>query len=108
MNTSPIELPLEIDTHGVCRVAGTRVTLLTVIDAFEEGASPEEISLEYSSLPLADVYAVIAFYLSRRDEVRTYLDGARRHEQEVLDEVRARSQMPEIRRRLNARRRVAS
>ena len=42
----------------VCRVGNSRVTLLTLIDAFQEGASPEEIYQEYPSLHLADVYAV--------------------------------------------------
>ena len=39
----------------VCRVAGARVTLLTLIDAFQEGATPEEIYQEYPSVSLADV-----------------------------------------------------
>ena len=34
-------LPLSTDADGVIRVAGTRVTLDTVIDTFITGASPE-------------------------------------------------------------------
>jgi uncharacterized protein (DUF433 family) len=106
MEISPISVPLEFDAHGVCRVAGTRVTLLTVIDSFEEGSSPEEICQEYS-LSLADVYSVLAFYLERRAEVESYLDSVRNREAEVLNTILAHSEMPAIRRRLAARKPVA-
>jgi uncharacterized protein (DUF433 family) len=35
-------------------VAGTRVTLDTIVAAFDAGATAEEISQQYSSMPLAD------------------------------------------------------
>ena len=51
--------PVEMDEDGVIRVAGTRVRLETVIDAFNNGCTPEEILLKYPSLNLTDIYAVI-------------------------------------------------
>ncbi len=72
----PIEaepIPLIMDTDGVVRVGGTRVTLDTVVAAFEDGATAEEIVQQYPSLQLADVYAVIGYYLRRRSEVEAYL-----------------------------------
>lgn len=45
----------------------------TVVAAFEQGATPEEIGLRYDTLDLADVYAAIAYYLRHRDEVGAYL-----------------------------------
>ena len=98
----PIPPPLQFDAHGVCRVAGTRLTLLTLIDAFQEGASPEEICQEYHSVPLADVYAVIAFYLSHRDEIDSYLETVRQREAQVIEEIKSRSPLAEIRRRILA------
>ena len=68
-------VPVQTDAHGVVRIAGTRVTLDTVVAAFNEGATPEEIILQYSSLQLADVYAVIGYYLRHRLEVEDYLRG---------------------------------
>lgn len=67
------EIPLETDTDGVIRVGKTRVTLDTVIGAFQEGATAEEIVQSYTSLKLADVYLVIGFYLRRQAEVDEYL-----------------------------------
>jgi uncharacterized protein (DUF433 family) len=95
--------PLRFDEHGVCRVADTRVTLITLIDAFLEGATPEEIYQEYPTLGLADVYAVIAFYLGHRDEIDAYLDTVRVREAQVVEEIKLRSPLSEIRRRLLGR-----
>ncbi|MBI3680192.1 MAG: DUF433 domain-containing protein [Acidobacteria bacterium] len=99
----PVPPPLQFDAHGVCRAAGTRVTLLTLIDAFQEGASPEEIYQEYPSVSLADVYAVIAFYLSHRDEIDSYLETVREQEAKVIEQIKSRSPLAEIRQRLLAR-----
>ena len=95
--------PLQFDARGVCRVAGTRVTLLTLIDAFQDGATPEEIYQEYPSVTLADVYAVIAFYLGRRDEIDTYLETVREQEAQVIEQIKSRSPLAEIRQRLLSR-----
>ena len=39
--------PLVIDADGVVRVGGTRVRLDTIIHAFNEGATAEEILQQY-------------------------------------------------------------
>jgi uncharacterized protein (DUF433 family) len=66
-------VPLEVDADGVARVGSSRVTLDTVVAAFNEGATAEEIVYQYPSLNLADVYAVIGYYLQRRSDIETYL-----------------------------------
>ena len=58
-------IPLAVDIQGVLRVGNTRVTLDTVIAAFADGATAEEIVQQYPSLHLADVYSVIGYYTSR-------------------------------------------
>jgi uncharacterized protein (DUF433 family) len=65
--------PLETDADGVVRVGGTRVSLDSVIYAFNEGSTPEEIVQQYTTLDLTNVYAVIGYYLQRRGEVNEYL-----------------------------------
>jgi hypothetical protein len=59
LTTEPI--PLVSGPDGVMRVRGTRVTLETVLAAFAEGATAEEIAQRYPSIPLADVYQVIGY-----------------------------------------------
>jgi uncharacterized protein (DUF433 family) len=56
-------LPLVSGADGVMRVSGTRVTIDTVLAAFAEGATAEEIAQQYPSISLADVYQVIGYYL---------------------------------------------
>jgi uncharacterized protein (DUF433 family) len=68
-----INVPLQIDEGGGIRIADTRVTLDTIIIAFQQGETPEEIVNDYSSLKLADVYAVIAYYLENKAVVENYL-----------------------------------
>jgi Protein of unknown function (DUF433) len=43
-------VPLSQDASGVVRVGGTRVTLTTVIYAWQQGHSAEEILEQFSSL----------------------------------------------------------
>ncbi len=65
--------PLETDPDGVVRIGGTRVTLNTVISAFNDGATAEETVYRYPTLQLADVYAVISYYLRRKKQMDVYL-----------------------------------
>jgi uncharacterized protein (DUF433 family) len=98
------KVPLVRDVDGVIRVGKTRVTLDTVISAFQEGATAEEIAQQYPSLDLADVYTVIAYYLRQRAEVEAYL----RQRQEQADRIRRKNESrfdpSGVRERLLARR----
>jgi uncharacterized protein (DUF433 family) len=76
-------LPLVADAQGVVRVARTRVTLDTVVAAFQDGLTAEEIAEQYPSLSLSQVYAVIAYYLDHQVEVHSYLAASERRAQEV-------------------------
>ena len=54
-------------------MAGTRVTLDTVLESFLDGATPEEIVQRYPSLDLVAVYEVIAYYLRNQEQLNAYL-----------------------------------
>src|SRR4051812_44227441 len=97
--------PLRVDEAGAVRVGKTRVLLVLVIHAFQDGATPEEIVQMYDSLSLAEVYAVIAYYLRHRDEVEAYLAEYERQAAEVRKRVEtAQKDLPDIRQRLLAER----
>ena len=66
-------IPLKMNKDGVILVSKTRVTLDTIIAAFSEGASAEEISYQYPSVPLGDIYSVIGYYLRKKKQVDIYL-----------------------------------
>jgi uncharacterized protein (DUF433 family) len=96
--------PIEIDAHGTVRVAKTRVTLDTVVTAFLEGCTPEEIGEQYPSLQLSDIYLVIGYYLRHRAEIHTYLAERQRQSVIIRQEAEQRFDPLGIRDRLLARR----
>ena len=82
-------IPLKVNTDGVLQIGGTRVTLDTIVDAFNEGATAEEIVYQYPTLTLADVYTVIGYYLQRKEEVDAYL----LQRQKTADQVRIQNEV---------------
>ncbi|MCI0664512.1 MAG: DUF433 domain-containing protein [Acidobacteria bacterium] len=67
-------VPLRLDERGTIRIAGTRVSLDSVIYHFNLGATAEQIAHKFPALDLADVYAVIAYYLANRQTVDDYIN----------------------------------
>ncbi|MGH2353857.1 MAG: DUF433 domain-containing protein [Chloroflexota bacterium] len=85
-------------------MAGTRVTLDTVISAFAEGAAPEGIRQRYPTLDLADVYAVLGYYLQHRTDVDAYLRRRGQEAEDLRREIETRFDPHGLRDRLLARR----
>jgi len=97
-------LPLSIDSDGVIRVGGTRVTLDTIVAAFREGMSAEGIVEQYPSLRLDDVYLVVGYIIRHSDEVDAYLRARQQTAADVRRENEARFNPIGVRDRLLARR----
>ncbi len=65
--------------NGGYYVAGTRISLDSLVYAFNRGESPEQILEGYPLLSsLARVYGAIAFYLDHRADIDIYLDKSAR------------------------------
>ena len=95
--------PLIQDEAGRILIEGTRVTLDSVVYAFREGATPEEITFRFPTLALRDVYASISYYLNHTDEIDAYLgvreEAARsRREKSQQDSVAIRQRLLDRRR----------
>jgi len=88
-------LPLSIDPAGRVRVNGTRVTLDTVVEAFDLGATPEEIEQEYPTLQQADIYTMMGYYLHHQGAVKAYLQA----QDAEAEHGRRESDMPRAQRR---------
>jgi uncharacterized protein (DUF433 family) len=58
---------------GGWRVAGTRVSLESVVHAYWLGRLPEAIAADFPALTLEQVHGVIAYYLRHQAEIDTYL-----------------------------------
>src|SRR5713101_7353773 len=108
MSTSVIEpqpVPLRRDDTGAIRIGDSRVLLELVIEAYLDGATPETIVQWFESLQLADVYAVISYYLNHSEEVKKYLQQREEVTAEVRRKIEAQQpQRPHFREGLLARR----
>ena len=104
MSTATLEVPIDKNADGVWLIGGTRVTLDTLVAAFADGATAEEIALRYPSLKLADVYLAISFILQNQGEVEVYLQQRQQQAATVRVQNEARFDSTSIRGRLLARR----
>jgi uncharacterized protein (DUF433 family) len=94
-------IPLRWHENGRMILVGeTRVPLETIVDAYNEGSTPEEIAMRYSAVALAHIYQVIGYYLEHRAEVDAYVTEAQAHHDAVEAQNRARFPMKDIRERL--------
>ncbi len=96
-------VPLNRLPDGTIRITGTRVPLDTVVGAFIDGSTPEEIVQQYPTLSLENTYWTISFYLRHRDEVDAYLEQRRAEADEIRRENEARFDPTGVRARLLAR-----
>ena len=97
--------PLRVDEAGGVRVGTSRVSLDLVVEQYDNGMTPEDMVRAYDSLALADVHAVIAYYLRHRDEVGAYL--RRREEEAEALRAKIEAERPRVpREELLARRRA--
>src|SRR5450432_1779682 len=55
--------------NGGFYIAGTRVSLDSIVYSFKAGDSPETVRQNFSSLTLEQVYGAITFYLAHEREV---------------------------------------
>ena len=95
---------LRTDEHGAILIGDTRITLDVIIAAFQNGDSPEQILEGFPSLKLADIYAVIAYYLNHKDEIDAYLRRRDKEAERIHREIEAkRPDMFRLQRQLRER-----
>ena len=73
---------------GAYMVAGSRVSLDSIVYAFLSGQSAEAIAQAFPVLSLEQVYGAITYYLAHRDDVDRYLEGRRRDSDAARDAAR--------------------
>ena len=98
--------PLRVEPDGTVRVGKTRVTLDVLLGAYNLGKSPQTIVREYTTLELADVYAVIGYYLQNKAEVDEYLRVRAEEAEELRIKIEADPDNQAFRERVLARARA--
>ncbi len=102
-----VDIPLSTDAYGAIRVSGTRVLLDVIIVAFQDGATADEIAQKFPSVSLANVYLIIAHYLTHTAEIDAYLSQRQTEAARLQCAIEARFNPVGIRARLLARQRCA-
>ena len=54
-------------------IAGTRVSLDSIVYAFLRGAAPESIAQSFPVLKLEEVYGAVTYYLGHQEDLNSYL-----------------------------------
>ena len=70
--TGPFMVPFQLDEYGTYRVGNTRIPLERVIECYGRGDSAADIVHSFPDLRLADVFAVLSYYLNHVEEVKEY------------------------------------
>ncbi|MEM9557945.1 MAG: DUF433 domain-containing protein [Acidobacteriota bacterium] len=69
------------DSTGTLRIAGTRISLDSIVYAFRDGQTLESIAQSFPMLELEQIYGGIAYYLAHKDAVDEYVrQGERAYE----------------------------
>jgi len=96
------------ERNGGLYVPGTRISVDSIVQSFNDGLSREEILGEFESLDLTQVYGVITYYLENQPSVDAYrlrleLRAGRGWSQRFEVTRQAAEPLPEdLRERLNA------
>jgi uncharacterized protein (DUF433 family) len=77
--------------NGGYYVAGTRVSLDSVVYGYRRGESVEEIAYNFQALTVSQIEGVIAFYLANREMVDAYLVRQRQEFERMRQEARDRN-----------------
>lgn len=99
-----LDVPLTTDSEGIIRIGSTRVRLDTVIHAFTEGYTAEEIASQYPVLDLPRIYAVIAYYLNNQTVVNEYMARRAESSKAIQQEIESRPEYRAFREQILKRR----
>lgn len=99
----PLPLPLTTDDSGEVRLSGSRIPLQYLVYDYRNGATAEDIVAAYPSLKLAEVHAVLSYYLAHKLEVDEYVTEREQLANEQRAKIEQRFPQKGIRERLLAR-----
>jgi uncharacterized protein (DUF433 family) len=100
------QVPLTLWEDGTIRVKGTRLLLDMIVNAHKRGECPEEIFESFPSeiYTVADIYSIIAYYLTHKDKIEKYLAKREKEAEEIRKEIELtpgyREQSEDLRRKI--------
>lgn len=85
------KVPLMLWDDGTIRVKDTRLLIDMIIGAYNRGESPEEIFESFPSdvYTVADIYSIIAYYLTNKSKIDEYLAKREKEAEKVWEKIEA-------------------
>lgn len=100
----PDNVPLVQWEDGSVRVQGTRLLLAMIVTSFQQGNTPDEINDSFPSASVAQIKAVIEWYLNNQAEADAYLEGEEAEGERLWFEIQSRPEYKAFRTELERRR----
>jgi len=87
------KVPLALWEDGTIRVKGTRLLIDMIVNAHKRGECPEEIFESFPSdeYTVADIYSIIAYYLTHKGKIEKYLAKREKEAVEIRKEIESMS-----------------
>ena len=98
--------PVRHDAAGMLRVGNTRVTLDTIVNAYEAGATVLDICLDYDAVTLSEISAAIDFYLHHKQVLEPYFTSRAQASTAALSDISIRQATSLIRNQLLTRKTI--
>lgn len=97
-------VPLTVWEDGSIRIRETHLLVDMVVYAHRRGECPEEIFQSFPSVnyTLADIYAVIAYYLAHKEELDRYIALREKEAEEIRNRIESMPGYKEKREQLRA------
>jgi len=97
-----VSIPLETNKQGVIRVKGTRVSLDSILHAYNEGATAEEIVLRFPTCAIEDIYTILSWALNNPAFVNEYMAAQAASRSQLEQEIKREFPSNGLRERLVA------
>jgi uncharacterized protein (DUF433 family) len=98
MTLNALQIPLTQWQDGSIRVKGSRLAIDGIIYAYRQGEIPEAIFESYpsESYTVADIYAIIAYYLSNKEKFDKYLAKREKEALEIRKKIESKPGYKEV------------
>jgi uncharacterized protein (DUF433 family) len=84
-----IDVPLRRDPDDTIRIGNPRVLLEVLIGFYKQGDSPEALHEGFPTVSLLEIYAVITYYLTNREQVDAYIEWVHQEGERIRREFEA-------------------
>jgi len=100
-------VPLTLTEDGTIWVTGSQVALESVVYQYQQGNTAEAILESFPSVKLADIHAVISYYLNHSNQVDEYLQDQQKRARIIREDIESdpayRARVGELRARIRSR-----